>query len=98
MAPVAVLVAATAVYLVVQTGLRGESSGTPTTTATTAANKTTASKKRPATYVVRSGDTLSLISHRTGISLEHLQEYNPSIDPNSLRTGQTLKLRKPTKS
>ena len=44
------------------------------------------------TYTVRPGDTLGLISERTGVSVEELQELNPDIDPNSLAPGEKIKL------
>ncbi|HET6999148.1 MAG TPA: LysM domain-containing protein [Solirubrobacterales bacterium] len=50
--------------------------------------KTTAS-----TYVVKSGDTLVSISHRTGIPVGHILALNPEVDPQILIAGETLKLR-----
>jgi len=45
------------------------------------------------TYVVKSGDTLVSISHRTGIPVGHILALNPEVDPQILIAGQTLKLR-----
>ena len=45
-------------------------------------------------YVVRSGDSLSTISVRTGVSVPELEALNPSADPNALQTGQRLRLRR----
>jgi LysM repeat protein len=98
MAPVAVLVAAAAVYLIVQNGMREDGAGSSTPTVTTAAGGATSAKPKRSTYVVRAGDTLSAISARTGVSLEHLQQLNPAIDANTLHTGQKLTLRKRQKS
>ena len=50
--------------------------------------KTTAS-----TYVVKSGDTLVSIAHRTGIPVGHILALNPEVDPQILIAGETLKLR-----
>jgi LysM repeat protein len=47
-------------------------------------------------YVVRSGDNLSTIATRLGISVETLQELNPTADPQNLVTGQRIRL--PSKS
>lgn len=95
LAPVAVLVSASAIYVIVQNGISDEpKSETPKTT-TTAAPKRTGAR---ATYVVRAGDTLSSISQRTGISLADLEELNPSVDANALHAGQKLRLRKPQTS
>ena len=56
---------------------------------TTARTSTTPQRR---TYTVKSGDTLALISERTGITVEELQELNPDIDPNSLTVGEKIKL------
>ncbi len=46
-----------------------------------------------ASYVVRSGDTLTSIAHRTGVPLARIQRLNPHVDPQVLIEGQRLKLR-----
>jgi hypothetical protein len=43
-------------------------------------------------YVVRSGDSLEVISERTGVSRERLIELNPDLDPQALQPGQRIKL------
>ena len=45
-------------------------------------------------YIVQPGDNLTRISTRTGISVPHLEQLNPSLDPNSLQMGQRLRLRR----
>jgi hypothetical protein len=45
------------------------------------------------TYVVQTGDTLGGISDQTGVSVEKLQELNPTLDPQALVSGQRIKLR-----
>ncbi len=45
------------------------------------------------TYVVKSGDTLVSIAHRTGVPVGHILALNPEVDPQILIAGQTLKLR-----
>jgi LysM repeat protein len=45
------------------------------------------------TYIVRTGDSLSRISVRTGVSVVQLLQLNPKLDPNAIRPGQRLKLR-----
>jgi LysM repeat protein len=49
--------------------------------------------RRPRFYVVKPGDTLSVISAKTGVSVSNLELLNPNIDPNVLQTGQRLRLR-----
>jgi LysM repeat protein len=55
-------------------------------------------KKKPRTtkktYTVQSGDTLTSISHKTGIPVGELQALNPEVDPQILIAGETLKLQK----
>jgi LysM repeat protein len=46
------------------------------------------------TYTVQPGDTLTSISHKTGIPIAELQALNPEIDPQILTEGETLKLQK----
>ncbi|HVF79799.1 MAG TPA: LysM peptidoglycan-binding domain-containing protein [Solirubrobacteraceae bacterium] len=41
---------------------------------------------------VADGDTATSIAQRAGLTVERLAELNPSIDLDSLRLGQTLKL------
>lgn len=45
------------------------------------------------TYVVKSGDTLTAIAHRTGVPVAQILALNPEVDPQILIAGQTLKLR-----
>jgi LysM repeat protein len=45
------------------------------------------------TYVVKSGDTLVAIAHRTGVPVVHILALNPEVDPQILIAGETLKLR-----
>lgn len=51
------------------------------------------SKPTAKTYVVKSGDTLVSISHRTGVPVGHILALNPDVDPQILIAGQTLQLR-----
>lgn len=48
--------------------------------------------QRPTTYVVRRGDTLSGIAAAHGLKVRDLVQANPSIDPNRLRVGQTIRI------
>ena len=45
------------------------------------------------TYTVQTGDTLTAISHRTGVPVAEILALNPEVDPQILIAGQTLKLR-----
>jgi len=44
-------------------------------------------------YVVKRGDSLSVISAKTGISVASLEALNPTAAPNALQAGQRLRLR-----
>lgn len=44
-------------------------------------------------YVVKSGDTLTAIAHRTGVPVAEILALNPEVDPQILIAGETLKLR-----
>lgn len=46
----------------------------------------------PFTYTVRSGDTISSIALRFGVSMDDLQAANPEISPNSMSIGQVIKI------
>ena len=45
------------------------------------------------TYTVESGDTLTSISHKTGVPVAEILALNPEVDPQILIAGETLKLR-----
>jgi LysM repeat protein len=45
-------------------------------------------------YVVQSGDSLTLIAARSGVAVGEIETLNPRVDPNSLRPGQRLRLRR----
>lgn len=45
------------------------------------------------TYVVKPGDNFIRISGKTGVPVETLQELNPDLDPQTLVSGQKLKLK-----
>ena len=97
LAPLALVTCAVAVYAVVDnTLLKNDSSGGTTTSQTSTPGKkaTTASKKRKhrRIYTVKSGDTLSAISIKTGVSLATIQRLNPKIDADTLHAGQRVRL------
>lgn len=99
LAPVALVVCALAVLLVV-TGSRsggdnGSSSKTEQRSTGTSSKRTTTKRSRKArrVYRVRAGDTLGGIAQRTGVPLSELQALNPQLDAQALQTGQKVKLR-----
>jgi lysozyme len=96
LAPIALVVSISVTYLVVHDSLKSKHSTTtqhrvvlPTSTA-----RPKKSTHRSNVYIVKSGDSLSAISARTGVPVATLESLNPGVDPNALQTGQRLTLRK----
>ena len=97
LAPVALVICAVAVYAVVENNLRDDSTTKGTDTAQRATpTKPTSQKrsgsKRKRTYIVKSGDTLSAISVKTGVPLATLERLNPKLDADTLHAGQKVRL------
>jgi LysM repeat protein len=95
LAPIALIATITATYLVVHASLGSKHSTTTTTKHQVVLPTQTARAKasqQPSTYTVKSGDSLSSISVKTGIPVATLEALNPGIDPNALQTGQKLTL------
>ena len=99
LAPVALITCAVAVYAVVDNTLlkkdsaSSSSGGTPqTTTRKSTSKKSAKSRKRRRAYVVKSGDTLSAISIKTGVSMLTIKRLNPKIQADTLHAGQRVRL------
>jgi LysM repeat protein len=54
--------------------------------------KTPLPSATPFTYTVRSGDTLSQLAQKFNVTLDALMAANPSVDPNAMSVGQTLRI------
>ncbi|MFT3865758.1 MAG: LysM domain-containing protein [Solirubrobacterales bacterium] len=98
LALVALIAAIVAVIVVVSnTHLHSNSSKTKTNHAKTEKKKQQKTKKKRTTaktYEVQSGDTLTSIAQKTGLTVSELQALNPEVDPQTLIAGETLKLQK----
>jgi LysM repeat protein len=97
LAPLALLLAVVAVLLVVQAstdsnGSKDDKAGETTTPTDETTAETPTRRTRP-TYTVKLNDTLGLISEKTGVSVERIEELNPELDPQNLIVGQKIKLR-----
>jgi LysM repeat protein len=99
LAPVALITCAVAVYAVVDNTLLENDSASSTSASPqhTATTKTTSKKnakahKRRRAYVVKSGDTLSAISIKTGVSMTTIQRLNPKLEADTLHAGQRVRL------
>ncbi|HEY2636037.1 MAG TPA: LysM domain-containing protein [Solirubrobacteraceae bacterium] len=105
LAPLALLAAIGAVYLLVHNADLGGGSKTATTSSQPATKKggngqgksskaaDRKAAKGPKSYTVKPGDTLTQIASRTGVSTDQITELNPNLDPQGLQPGQKIKLR-----
>jgi sugar phosphate isomerase/epimerase len=95
LAPIALAATVTATYVIVHSGLTHKH---PTArSATHVAPRLPVVRRRFAKarfYTVRAGDNLSTIAAKTGLTIASLEALNPKIDPNTLQTGQRLRLRR----
>ena len=87
MAPLA-LVAFTAVVVALATN----SSGTSQTSTASTATRTVSHAPRHRLVIVHTGDSLSGIAVRNGVSVARIEQLNPQLNPNALNVGQRLKL------
>ncbi len=53
----------------------------------------TTHRTKAKTYTVQTGDTLTAISHKTGVPVAEILALNPEVDPQILIAGETLKLK-----
>jgi LysM repeat protein len=102
LAPLALVVFALALYIVVNKTTNDDGGGgsqqtnqpagaTPTPKA--GKQGTGKKKKAPKTYTVKAGDTPSGIAEKVGIPLDEILKLNPDLDPQALAPGTELKLR-----
>ena len=87
-APVAFLLAATILVLLVRSGLRANDAPAGASTGDAVA---VTSGQQQAT--IRSGDTLERIARRYDTSVAELRRLNPGIDAVGLRVGQTIRVK-----
>jgi LysM repeat protein len=103
LAPVALLGAAVAVLLTVQSIDGGgsdsgsvappaASTSTRETTSTSARTTSSTSSRQTRYYVVKEGDVLSAIAASTGVPLATIEQLNPAVDAQSLHAGQKIKI------
>ena len=98
LAPLALVIALLAVYYVVQHSDTSKDSASSSSATSTTTTKHTSKPKKKATpgsktYTVQSGDTLSAIAEKTGVSADQISELNPNLDPQGLQVGEKVKLR-----
>jgi LysM repeat protein len=94
LAPIALAVVAVGTYLIVHAGLANHPRSVPHSTQVLSGGRGGHRPHRTAKfYVVKPGDTLSQISIKTHVSVLRITTLNPNLSPNSLQTGQRLRLR-----
>jgi LysM repeat protein len=95
---VALVTCAVAVYAVVDNTLLKDdpsTNGNETTqrsTPTTTTTRKSSTTGRRRSYTVKSGDTLSAIAVKTGVSLDTIERLNPKLDADTLHAGQKVRL------
>jgi LysM repeat protein len=90
----AALVAAFLALIIIIAGSGGDDGGGKHKRAGNGAAQTsTAKKHEKKTYVVKSGDSLTIIAERTGVPVEQLLQANPDVDPQALIAGECIALR-----
>jgi LysM repeat protein len=93
LAALALVAAVIAVVVIISVADTGDSSSD----GRQRSGQSTEQKERPRSkakaYVVKSGDTLISIAHRTGVPVSEILALNPEVDPQILIAGETLKLR-----
>lgn len=95
LAPIALVAVAVGTFLIVHAGLNPHRA-----TATQSSQLQNAHQigrhghQTPKFYVVKQGDTLSAISIKMHVSILRITDLNPGLSPNSLQTGQRLRLRR----
>lgn len=92
LAPLALVATIAGTYVIVQNGLTAKHahSRTPTPVQVRAHG----ALARATYYSVQAGDNLTSIAAKTGVPLSTIEALNPNVNPNSLQTGQQLRLRR----
>ncbi|HSO98287.1 MAG TPA: LysM domain-containing protein [Solirubrobacteraceae bacterium] len=91
LAPIALVAVIAGTYVVVHNGLGVKSTRAPAVHRRTELRR---QFKHARFYTVAPGENLTSIAKRTGLPVGALETLNPGIDPNSLQTGQRLRLRR----
>jgi len=91
-AALALLVAALIVVVAISAAMSGDDSPS-TDRSQPHAQQDKKKRTKAKSYTVESGDTLTAISHKTGVPVAEILALNPEVDPQILIAGQTLTLR-----
>jgi len=91
LAPIALAAALAGTYLVVHSGVTARQSNVHHVSGSGQPHRRFARRRF---YAVQPGENLTSIATKTGIPVGQPEALNPSADPNSLQTGQRLRLRR----
>lgn len=96
LAPLALIAVVIAVVVIVSTSMNGEEDDSPPTEANSSTKTAEEDKPGPETpreYLVESGDSLTSIAEKFGVSVMRLERLNPEIDAQTLNEGTPITLR-----
>jgi LysM repeat protein len=97
LAPVFLIAVIAGTYVVVHNGINQINRTTSSTSRTTTQPHLTKTQRKYVKakyYTVQSGDTLTQIAAKTGVSIDTLVALNRHMNPNSLQLGQRIRLRR----
>jgi|SRR5437588_6944807 len=94
LAPAALVATAVGAYLIVSSHVNSSSKHAPAGHVLDLGQLARGRYAHRKFYKVQPGDTMTRISSKTGISVVRLEQLNSTLDPNSLQTGQRLRLRR----
>ena len=101
LAPLALILVLGAVYVVVNSAKKNDGTDDPAKAKVADGKGGKSSKKggkgdaekAPKTYTIKSGDSLSAIAAKFGVTVDDLERRNSDVDPNALVAGDELKIR-----
>jgi N-acetylmuramoyl-L-alanine amidase len=93
LAPLALMAVVAGVILVVVLSTVSHAPAPLRSTHSVNVTHTTPAKPKRQAYTVKTGDSLTAIAVRTGVSVDTLERLNPDADPQALHVGERLKLR-----
>ena len=92
-AALALVVAVLVVVVIISSAMNGSDSNGQNHHKHQAQKEGAKHRTKAKTYTVQTGDTLTAISHKTGVPVAEILALNPEVDPQILIAGQTLKLK-----
>jgi LysM repeat protein len=92
-AAIALVAAALVVVVLISSALSDSSSNGHHKSKHHAQQEASHHRTKAKTYTVQTGDTLTAIAHKTGVPVAEIMALNPTVDPQILIAGETLKLK-----